>query len=42
VLGSGDHQVLVTQWRSLPGILDEPDIAVLQSLWTEALEEVVT
>jgi mycobactin peptide synthetase MbtF len=42
VLGSGDHQVLVTQWRSLPGILDEPDIAVLQSLWTEALEEMVT
>jgi mycobactin peptide synthetase MbtF len=42
VLGSGDHQVLVTQWRSLPGILDESDIAVLQSLWTEALEEVVT
>jgi mycobactin peptide synthetase MbtF len=42
VLGSGDHQVLVTQWRSLPGIVDESDIAVLQSLWTEALEEVVT
>ena len=39
VLGSGDHQVLVTQWRALPGILDESDIAVLQSLWTQALEE---
>ncbi|HZC90380.1 MAG TPA: amino acid adenylation domain-containing protein [Mycobacterium sp.] len=41
VLGSGDHQVLVTQWRSLPGILDDADIAVLQSLWTQALEELV-
>jgi mycobactin peptide synthetase MbtF len=41
VLGSGDHQVLVTQWRSLPGILDDSDIAVLQSLWTQALEELV-
>jgi mycobactin peptide synthetase MbtF len=41
VLGSGDHQVLVTQWRSLPDILDESDIAALQSLWTQALEEMV-
>jgi mycobactin peptide synthetase MbtF len=39
VLGSGEYQVLVTQWRSLPDILDESDIAALQALWTEALEE---
>ena len=42
VLGGGDHQVLVTQWRSLPDVLDESDIATLQTLWTQALEEMVT
>jgi mycobactin peptide synthetase MbtF len=42
VLGSGDHQVLVTQWRALPDILSESDIAALQTLWTQALEEIVT
>ncbi len=41
VLGSGDHQVLVTQWRALPEILGESDIAALQQLWTHALEEMV-
>jgi mycobactin peptide synthetase MbtF len=41
VLGSGDHQVLVTQWRALPDILSESDIAALQQLWTQALEEMV-
>ena len=41
VLGSGDHQVLVTQWRALPDILSESDIAALQELWTQALEEMV-
>ena len=41
VLGSGDHQMLVTQWRSLPDILDEADIDALQALWTQALEEMV-
>jgi mycobactin peptide synthetase MbtF len=41
VLGSGDHQVLVTQWRALPDILSESDIAALQGLWTQALEEMV-
>jgi mycobactin peptide synthetase MbtF len=41
VLGSGDHQVLVTQWRALPDILSEADIAALQALWTQALEEMV-
>jgi mycobactin peptide synthetase MbtF len=42
VLGSGDHQVLVTQWRSLPDILDEAEISTLQALWTQALEEVAS
>jgi mycobactin peptide synthetase MbtF len=42
VLGSGDHQVLVTQWRALPDVLSESDIAALQTLWTQALEEIVT
>jgi len=42
VLGSGDHQVLVTQWRALPDILSESDIAALQTLWNQALEEIVT
>ena len=41
VLGSGDHQMLVTQWRSLPDILDEADIDALQAMWTQALEEMV-
>ena len=41
VLGSGEHQVLVTQWRALPDILSESDIAALQKLWTQALAEVV-
>jgi mycobactin peptide synthetase MbtF len=41
VLGSGDHPVLVTQWRALPDILSESDIAALQELWTQALEEMV-
>jgi mycobactin peptide synthetase MbtF len=42
VLGSGDHQVLVTQWRALPDILGESDIAALQTLWTQALQELLT
>ncbi len=42
VLGSGDHQVLVTQWRALPDILSEADIVALQGLWTQALEETVS
>jgi mycobactin peptide synthetase MbtF len=42
VLGTGDHQVLVAQWRGLPDILNGSDITALQALWTEALEEMVT
>jgi mycobactin peptide synthetase MbtF len=41
VLGSSEHQVLVTQWRALPDILSESDIAALQELWTQALAEVL-
>ncbi len=41
VLGSGEHQLLVTQWRSLPDILGESDITALQELWRQALEEMV-
>jgi mycobactin peptide synthetase MbtF len=39
VLSSGEHQVLVTQWRSLPDILSASDIAELQALWHHALGE---
>ena len=42
VLGTGDHQVLVTQWRGLPDILSDSDITALQALWTQALKEMVT
>jgi mycobactin peptide synthetase MbtF len=42
VLGTSDHQILVTQWRGLPDILVESDIAALQALWTQVLEEMVT
>jgi mycobactin peptide synthetase MbtF len=41
VLGSGEHQLLVTQWRSLPDILGKSDITELQELWRQALEEMV-
>jgi len=41
VLGSGEHQLLVTQWRSLPDILSESDITELQELWRQAIEEMV-
>jgi hypothetical protein len=40
-LGTGDRQVLVTQWRALPDIFDDTDIIALQALWNEALEEMV-
>ena len=40
VLGGADGPVLVTQWRSLPDILDADDIATLQTLWQNALREV--
>jgi mycobactin peptide synthetase MbtF len=42
VLGTGGRQVVVTQWRALPDILCDADIAVLQGMWNEALREIVT
>lgn len=39
---AGDRQILLTQWRALPDILDERDLAALQSLWDQALTEAVT
>lgn len=39
ILGTGDARVLATQWRTLPDILSDTDIAALQQIWTEELEE---
>jgi mycobactin peptide synthetase MbtF len=33
--------MLGSQWRAVPGILDDSDITALQELWNEALEEMV-
>ena len=41
VVRAGDQQTLASQWRALPDILNDSDIAALQELWTEALKEVV-
>jgi mycobactin peptide synthetase MbtF len=41
LFGAGDQQVLVTQWRALPDILNDSDIAALQELWVDSLREVV-
>jgi mycobactin peptide synthetase MbtF len=41
VVRAGDQQMLGSQWRALPGILDDSDITALQELWNEALEEMV-
>ncbi|MDM4142365.1 amino acid adenylation domain-containing protein [Mycobacterium sp. FLAC0960] len=35
------ERVLVAQWRALPDILDESDVAALQGLWIESLREMV-
>jgi mycobactin peptide synthetase MbtF len=40
VLGENDAPVLATQWRAMPDILTETDIAVLQSMWQDALREI--
>jgi mycobactin peptide synthetase MbtF len=42
ILGTGEARVLATQWRALPDILDEADIAALQGFWNEALREIAT
>jgi mycobactin peptide synthetase MbtF len=39
IVGTGAARVLATQWRALPGILDQTDIAELQGLWNETLRE---
>ncbi len=39
ILGTGDGRLLATQWRTLPDILGEADIAALQRIWTATLEE---
>ncbi|HZC10000.1 MAG TPA: amino acid adenylation domain-containing protein, partial [Mycobacterium sp.] len=41
VVRAGDQPMLGSQWRALPGILDDSDITALQELWNEALEEMV-
>jgi mycobactin peptide synthetase MbtF len=38
----GDQRVLATQWRALPDVLDDTDIAALQQLWIDSLGEMVT
>ncbi|ORB83495.1 non-ribosomal peptide synthetase [Mycobacterium kansasii] len=42
LLGSGDQQILLTQWRALPDVLSDPDLSALQALWNESLKEIVT
>ncbi|MBV9321584.1 MAG: AMP-binding protein, partial [Mycobacterium sp.] len=42
VLTAGDEPVLVTQWRALPDVLGDADLAALQSIWGNALREVAT
>ncbi len=39
VLSSGGQRVLATQWRALPDILDDANIAVLQERWADTLRE---
>ncbi|SRX94677.1 Peptide synthetase MbtF (peptide synthase) [Mycobacterium tuberculosis H37Rv] [Mycobacterium shimoidei] len=41
VVGTADHQVLVTQWRALRDVFSDTDITALQELWNKALEEMV-
>ncbi|GBE66268.1 non-ribosomal peptide synthetase [Mycobacterium sp. MFM001] len=41
LLGAGDQQILLTQWRALPDILCDADISALQALWEESLQETV-
>uniref|UniRef100_A0A5Q5BMC9 Amino acid adenylation n=2 Tax=unclassified Mycobacterium TaxID=2642494 RepID=A0A5Q5BMC9_MYCSS len=40
ILPQGDAPVLATQWRTLPEVLSADDVAVLQTLWQDALQEV--
>ncbi len=38
ILGTGDHRVLATQWRTLPDILGDAEIVALQGIWVDTLE----
>ncbi|WP_458316578.1 amino acid adenylation domain-containing protein [Mycolicibacterium brisbanense] len=40
VIDGAGGAILGTQWRTLPGILSDADIAALQAIWLEALKEV--
>lgn len=40
MLDATEAPVLATQWRALPDIFTADDIAVLQSLWEDALSDV--
>jgi mycobactin peptide synthetase MbtF len=42
VLTFGEQQVLASQWRALPDVLDDTDISALQGLWTDMLREMAT
>ncbi|OBH33635.1 non-ribosomal peptide synthetase [Mycobacterium sp. E342] len=42
ILKFDGQRVLAAQWRTLPGILDDADVAELQRLWIESLRETVT
>lgn len=42
VLTMGEQRVLAAQWRALPDILDDADIAALQQLWIDELREMAT
>ncbi|BBX24958.1 non-ribosomal peptide synthetase [Mycolicibacterium alvei] len=41
VIDRGGSAVLGTQWRTLPDILSAEDVATLQAMWAEALQEVL-
>ncbi len=41
VLTYDGERVLAAQWRALPDILDDADIAALQELWIDSLREMV-
>ncbi len=42
VLTVGEQRMLAAQWRALPDILDDADLAALQQLWTDNLRKVAT
>lgn len=42
MLTLGGQRVLAAQWRTLPDILSDADVAELQRLWMESLRETVT